>query len=239
MNRKVVSSLLPLLSLFLVLVASCRSMPPMRDTPEAWPDLTPTQVEYVDGDGFDALLENALVNQDPVIVVRTGRDRPDWGPRLNAWIAAWNLNGGSSRKQPRRASAGPDLEPKVRGQAALGRAPIDGESIRELRLLVNGLLDRAEDLATSGASWWVEERARSRRIALLKPYSLRFHMDDEEIIQLVLFHGSYSSYYPRYVQQLTRGSKGGEEKWTRAVECSHCRGSRRRDLLTSSDPEVE
>src|SRR5206468_887030 len=97
--------------------------------------------------------------------VRTGRDRPDWGGRLNAWIAAWNAGG----KGPGRTA---------RGQAPLPGVPgvvLSGEGVRELRLLVDGLMTRVEELAKATSAWWSEERVRSRRVALLRPYNLRFH----------------------------------------------------------------
>jgi hypothetical protein len=221
MSRKVVTCSLALATAAALLaLASCRSLQTLPDpAPGDGPDVTPTRIDYVDSDGFDALLEAALVNQDPVIVVRTGRSQPDWTGRLNAWIAAWNRGG-------RRTA---------RGQAPLGKVPLDGESIRELRLLVGGLLDRIEELAQSGAAWWAEERARKRRVALLEPYSLRFHLDEDDLIQLVFFHGSYASYYPRFVRLWTGNSAGGQGEWSRCVECSHCRkkGQGGIDHLTS------
>ena len=183
----------------------------------ATPDITPTVLDYVDADGFDAVLENALVNQDPVIAVRTGRDRPDWGGRLNAWIAAWN-RGGSNR--PRA----------VRGQAGLANAALDKDTLRELRLLINGLLDRVEEVAQTGSTWWADNRERARRIALLKPYSLRFHMDDEGLIQLVFFHGNYAPYYPRFMQTLTESRVPDVEEWTRGVECSRCSRQQKKEI---------
>jgi hypothetical protein len=205
-------------------LTSCQGVKPIwRDPPRSWPDITPTQIDYVDEDGFDALFETALINQDPVIVVRTGRTQPDWSGRLNAWIAAWNRGAGSSSRKPaRRSEANNRPRPIIRAQAPLPKVALDGDSIRELRLLVGTLLDRIEDLAHTGASWWTEERARSRRVTLLKPYNLRFHMDDEGQIQLVFFHGNYASYYPRFVQLLTRSSTMNETEWSRTVECSHC-----------------
>src|SRR5262245_63007530 len=55
--------------------------------------ITPTRIDYVDTDAFDVLLENALIHQDPAIVIQTAHAKPEWGDRLNAWIAAWNLAG--------------------------------------------------------------------------------------------------------------------------------------------------
>ena len=57
--------------------------------PPAMPDLTPVFVDYTDNDGFDTVFEAALVDQAPVVIVRTENTKPDWEGRLNAWIAAW------------------------------------------------------------------------------------------------------------------------------------------------------
>jgi hypothetical protein len=205
-----------LVALALFAPAGCRTLLQSPDEPVAMPDITPTRLDYIDTDGFDAVLENALVNQDPVVVVRTGRTKPDWDCRLNAWIAAWNR--GSSRPIT------------VRGQVALAAAALDKDAVRQLRLLVNGLLDRAEEVAQAGSTWWIDHRERSRRIALLKPYSLRFHMDDESSIQLVFFHGNYAPYYPRFVQTLTESAGMESGEWTRAVDCSHCSRRKAREV---------
>ncbi|MFO0877137.1 MAG: hypothetical protein U0840_07155 [Gemmataceae bacterium] len=218
---------LPLLCyLGLILLVSCKSLPEAEKPSPDMPDLHPTYLRYVDSDGFDGLLEIALVNQDPVIVVHTGHAQPDWDGRLNAWIAAWNRGGQHGPRKPSRRASGSaedeEVPPRItRGQAAIPR--VDGESIREFRLLVSGLLDRAEEAANNGAAWWVEERARSRRVSLLKPYSLRFHKDEADQIQLVFFHGSYSSYYPRYMQLLMQKQHLEQEEWTRSIECSCCK----------------
>lgn len=216
---------LPLLLIPAVLIlAGCsllRQDNPVDDT--NGPDITPTRMDYVDTDAFDVLLETALVNQDPVILIRTGHAQPDWSGRLNAWIAAWNRSERAHRKRPGlRAEGEPENEPKIRGQIPdLSHLPFDAQSIRELRLLVSGLLDRIEDRAQAGASWWQEERARSRRVSLLRPYNLRFHQDDAKNIQLILFHGQYSSYYPRFMQLLMNGEmKPEDSSWTRSLECS-------------------
>src|SRR5262249_45471656 len=140
----------------------CRSTPetrPHRDPPPA--GIQATVLDFVDTDGFDALFEASLVNQDPVIIVRTENDRPNWPGRLNAWIAAWNRGG------------------KVERQVVRGQIPVpsvDADTLREFRFLVDSLVDHAEEIAKAGASWWHEERLRSRRVALLRPYNLRFHI---------------------------------------------------------------
>lgn len=189
---------------------SCRSRQetrPFRDPPP--PDVLATVIDYVDTDGFDGLFEAALVTQDPVIAIRTDNDKPDWEGRLNAWIAAWNMGG--------------IVEPRViRGQMPLSN--LDGDTLREFRLLVRGVVDRAEEAARAGASWWREERLRSRRVALLKPYNLRFHMGDEGRIHLIFFNGNYAGHYQHFMTALT--DSGEEESWSRTVDCSFCKKMR-------------
>ena len=191
---------------------SCRTPPagrPFREPPP--PGLTPTTLDYTDTDGFDQLFENALVNQDPAILILTGRERPDWGSRLNAWIAAWNM-GGKVGPPPRA----------VRAQAPLPSVTVDGESLREFRLLVDSLLDRVEDIAGRQSAWWAEEKMRSRRVALLRPYNLRFHKDEDNRIQLIFFNGDYKASYAGFMKTMRTGAAGDME-WSRSVECSECR----------------
>jgi hypothetical protein len=195
----------------------CRSLDVSRSDKAVLPDITPTAIEYVDSDAFDRLFEAALVNQDPVIAVNTGRETADWGARLNAWIAAWN-RGGRSRSRTARGQA-----PKV---------VIDGDSIREFRLLVEGLLGRIDELAETGSTWYRDSRERSRRVALLKPYNLRFHKAEDSTIQLIFFHEQYSAYYPRFVQKLMQSDTMPEGAWSRTVECSECQAARRTGRLT-------
>ena len=207
-RSRVVTGLLPVL-LALALGAGCKgpaSRPAVEPPP---PEFQANEIAYVDSEAFDAIFETALVNQDPVIIVGTGFSKPDWGPRLNAWIAAWNMGGNLSGRTSR-------------GQSPIPSLAIDGDSIREFRLLVNGLMDRVDGVAREGSAWWIEERTRSRRVAMLKPYNLRFHLNEEGIIQLVFFNGNYARYYPGYVQKLTRFADEAEPS-TRTVECSLCR----------------
>lgn len=174
---------------------------------EAMPDLTPVWLEYVDTDGFDALLETALVNESPVIIIQTQRTRPDWEGRLNAWIAAWNRSGKARART-------------YRGQLPFAKFPLDADSIGELRKLVDSLLDRIEVAAERNAAWWANERERNLRISLMKPYNLRFHRDGDGPIRLILFHGSYAAYYPQFMRSLMQEPNLAEECWTRTVECS-------------------
>jgi hypothetical protein len=173
--------------------------------------LRPTVIEYVDADGFDSLFESALKNADPVILIQTETAKPDWGARLNAWIAAWNRGGKAAEGAPRTA----------RGQSPLS---INGESIREFRLLVDDLMGKVETLADKGSAWWAEERTRSRRVALLRPYSLRFHQGEDKNIQLIFFHGAYAAQYRDFMATLADGDV--PDGWARTVECSRCKKAR-------------
>src|SRR2546430_407138 len=64
---------LPLaLGVLLAILGGCRNAPgtrPYREPPP--PGVQSTIIDYVDADGFDALFESALTNQDPVIDIRT------------------------------------------------------------------------------------------------------------------------------------------------------------------------
>lgn len=221
MNRTGVCKWLALI-LVPLLALSCKNSPatrPYREPPPS--DLKPTAIDYVDADGFDGLFQTALTNQDPVIVIHTQRSQPDWGARLNAWIAAWS-RGGKVDGQ------------KLRGQVSVPAVTIDGDSIREFRLLVGGLMDRVDDLAKTGSAWWVEEKVRSRRVALLKPYNLRFHLDEGKNIELIFFNGNYARYYPQFMESITKREGGEPEEWSRTFECSRCKRFRQEtDRLTS------
>lgn len=212
MSRRWCVGALPWVGLaVLAWLAGCRGLESNRvEKPITLPDITPSFVDYVDTDAFDRVFESSLVNQDPVVIVRSGSTTADWGSRLNAWIAAWN-QGSKGRGKT------------VRGQAPLPKVVIDGESIRELRLLVNGLLDRIEDVAHSGSTWYRDQRERSRRVALLKPYNLRFHKGEDGTIQLIFFHEMYSAYYPRFLQKLMDSETIPPSEWTRSIECSECK----------------
>lgn len=192
------------------------------DAPVVRP-MTPTVIDYVDADGFDALLENALVNQDGAIIVRTGREQPDWDDRLNAWIAAWNMAG--------RPSDGS----RVRMQAPLAPpVTVNGDSIREFRLLIESLWTRIDDKSRQGVAWLAEEKTRNRRMRLLKPYNLRFHKADDSSIELVFYHGRYAEQYREFV---ARHAGCDSDEWDRSCTCSTCATSAKKApvVLTSWD----
>jgi hypothetical protein len=225
MKRKLFAGLL----LALAALPSCKGTGPGRPYREPPPPgLTPTTIDYADSDAFDALLETALTNRDPAVLVRTAYEKPDWGPRLNAWIAAWN-RGGTVAPPGRAARMQAPLLPGV---------PVDGDSIREFRLLIDDLMDRVEDLAGKGSVWYAEERTRSRRVALLKPYNLRFHVDEDRHIQLIFFNGDYSQFYPQFMSSIAAADADEPARWARTFECSRCkrrRGEANSGRLTGHD----
>jgi hypothetical protein len=179
--------------------------------PPANTNIGPNRIPYVDTDAFDTVFESALIHQDPLIIVQTQETKPEWGPRLNAWIAAWNAGA-----RPPRARRG------VRGQIPTGPVTISGDSVREFRFLIDDLLDRVDSGVRGRSTWWAEERIKSRRIALLQPYNLRFHMDALGQIQLCFFHGAYATQYPDVMALLMPDlvEEDGPAGWVRGVVCS-------------------
>ncbi|HTU17702.1 MAG TPA: hypothetical protein VMG10_06520 [Gemmataceae bacterium] len=82
-----------------------------------------------------------------------------------------------------------------------------------------------DDLAHRGSSWWAEERIQRRRIELLKPYSLRVHLDENQQTQLLFFNGRYARYYQEIMDAMAMRSTEDTEGWSRAETCSHCKGN--------------
>jgi hypothetical protein len=194
--------------------AGCDSVRQARRPPNNPPappaaNLPSTVIDYVDTDGFDVLFEASLVNGDAVIHVRTANEKPDWTGRLNGWIAAWNMGKAADVR-------------RFRGQIPV--ATIDGETLREFRLLVGAVIDRADDASKAGAMWFKEERVRSRRVELLKPYNLRFHVNDDNKISLIFFHGDYARHYSQHVASLTERPEA--DPWRRGLEFSSCKKMR-------------
>ena len=170
------------------------------------PGIRPTRIDYVDTGAFDGLFESALTNQDPAILIQTAERKPDWGGRLNAWIAAWNKGG--------RVQAGP-APGSARGQ--IPSVTVDGDSLRELRMLVDDFIDRVDTRAKERSAWWAEEKVRARRVDLLRPYNLRFHADDAGTIQIIFFNGRYANQYREFMRGV--GADAGED-WDRCITCS-------------------
>lgn len=199
----------------LVGLAGCNIFTPTRPREEPPPpDIQTTAIDYVDSDGFDTLLESALTNQDPVIQIQTGRPKPDWDGRLNGWIAAWNMGG--------------KVAGTVRMQSPLP-VTVDGDSIRELRLLIDDLMGSVEGLARRGTSWWASEAVRRRRVDLLKPYNLRFHVGADDNIQIILFNGQYQDKHRGFVEAIAHPDQDNGVEWSRGYSCSQCKFVKRRD----------
>jgi hypothetical protein len=186
------------------------------------PDVTPTRIAYADTDAFDAVLESALVNQDPVILIQTQNEKPDWGGRLNAWIAAWNRGGRVDTGATYRMQA--PLLPRV-----------DGETVREFRLLIEGLMNRIEDAVRERSAWWAEEKVRERRVELLRPYNLRFHLGEDGFIQVILFNGRYAQYHRRFVRSIADEDPGDD--WERGYTCSRCKYAGRHAARGEAEPQ--
>jgi hypothetical protein len=202
----------------LVIASGCKTPKPApapRDSRPVEPEAV--RLQYVDSEAFDLLLETTLLNAHPVIVVQTDHDKPDWGPRLNAWIAAWN-SGGRVRG------------PRVRGQIpTVPGVVVDGDSIREFRLLIDGLMSRVEESARLGAYWWAEKHMRDRRVALLRPYNLRFHLGADERIQLIFFHGDYAALYGAVTRSLTHPDHDECLEWSHGYCCSLSKGPAKKE----------
>ena len=92
-----------------------------------------------------------------------------------------------------------------------------------VRLLIDDLMKRVDDLALRGSSWWAEERTQRRRIALLKPYSLRFHLDEDKKIRLIFFNGEYSRHYREIMESIALRDPDEAEEWCRDMTCSGCK----------------
>ena len=60
---------------------------------------------------------------------------------------------------------------------------------------------------------------------MLKPYSLRFHLDENQKIQLLFFNGRYARYYHEIMDAMAMSVVEDTEGWSRAVTCSHCKGN--------------
>lgn len=184
---------------------------PYQEPPPA--SVKPTVIAYADTDAFDSLLESALLNREPAILIQTASQKPDWSGRLNAWIAAWNMGGAVAAEEPQR---------RVRMQAPLPTVVVDGDSIREFRLLIDDLMGRVNFLAAEGSSWWKIDKMQKTRVALLKPYNLRFHIDSAKNIQIILFNGQYPAEHRAFVQSIAHPDDRNAEDWARGYSCSQC-----------------
>jgi hypothetical protein len=100
---------------------------------------------------------------------------------------------------------------------------VDGDSIREFRLLIDGLMGRVEESARAGGHWWAERHTRERRVALIRPYSLRFHLGPDGHIQLIFFHGDYAAQHQDVVRTLADPAEEETLAWAPGYCCSLAR----------------
>ena len=192
--------------------STARRTRPAQDPPP--PGIRPTVIDYVDRDGFDELLQSALENEDPVILIQTDTEKADWGPRLNAWLAAWNMGG--------------KVERKARGQSPV---TVNAGTIREFRLLIDDLMGQVEKAARAGSAWFSNERMLRHRVELLRPYNVRFHMNKDRHIQIIFFNGRYSQYHRDFVRATVRPDDEVPDEWVRSLELlavPPCTGSGRK-----------
>lgn len=222
MPRATLTTALQLTVLVIVACSTPKVTRPYKEQPP--PSIQPTVLIYADSDAFDSLLESSLLNRDPAILIQTASQKPDWGPRLNAWIAAWNMGGPVVAKEPLAV---------MRMQAPLPSVVINGDSIHEFRLLIDDLMGRVNGLASNGSAWWKIDSVQRSRVALLKPYNLRFHIDSAKNIQLILFNGQYPSQHRAFVHATANPDEEGYEEWARTYSCSRCRENTR----AGADPQ--
>jgi hypothetical protein len=101
---------------------------------------------------------------------------------------------------------------------------------------MDDFMDRVDQLAKETSAWWTEEKVRSRRITLLKPYNLRFNKDEDKSIQLIFFNGRYAERYGEWMRTVAHTESDGEaQTWARVVTCSRCKPRRDRDAQKTDD----
>lgn len=170
------------------------------------------RIDYAESEGFDLQFETALVNRQPAITIQTEFTKPEWGMRLNNWIAAWN----AGHRNGFRARGQLPVSPSI---------VVDGDSIREFRFLVDDLMSRVDETAKLGGLWWAEKNMRERRIALLKPYNLRFHLDAENRIQLIFCHSDYAAQHKEIVRSIADPEGNESLEWFSGYRCSRSRSA--------------
>ena len=147
-----------------------------------------TVVEYIDSEAFDGLLEAAINRQDSIIVVQTASTKPDWQGRLNAWIAAWNEGGRVQKNEGLLLSAVQIAKVSFAANAStVSVIELPPDTAKETRKLIQGEIDRIERLARDGVGWWKDEKKKSKRIDLLKPYLFIFEKDAANNYQIIFF----------------------------------------------------
>ena len=99
---------------------------------------------------------------------------------------------------------------------------VDGDSIREFRLLVNSLMNRVDDVARqarTGLSRNAPFRGAWRCSSLTICNS---SWTSRARSNLVFFHGDYARYYPGFMRKLKHTDEE-IESWSRTFDCAQCK----------------
>ncbi|MEM8913759.1 MAG: hypothetical protein AAGC97_18515 [Planctomycetota bacterium] len=160
-------------------VASPVSKRPLRRPPPK--DFPPHQIRFSDSDGFDMMLETALMRKQPSIVIETDAKTPDEiDDRVQAWVSAW-MDGG-------------ELDvPNSKGLGATQAILLGLEVANSAEF--NEFMDHAQQRAAKVAAWYNDRKTKEKRVALLKPYVLAFESRQQDgPIRIRLYNGLYEPF---------------------------------------------
>jgi hypothetical protein len=167
-----------------------------RGSTQSHPNATPltkeerknaTVIEYEDSDAFDGLLEAAITRPDQVILVQTKNSSPDWQGRLNAWIAAWNEGGKVKKGDNLFYKTVRILQRKKEPNTSEVSVKVPDNTATEIRSFVEGQMDRIERLGRETVDWWKDNRKKTHRVELLKPYQFIFEKGSDGYYQIIFY----------------------------------------------------
>ena len=170
--------LLPLLAFGFV---GCQASEKLREyQPPPPPNFVCKELPFDDSDAFDAALKLHLSNGAPVVRVLLDSPRPDWPPRLVAWLDAYRAGG---KVRP----------PSGKGVAALAWLGALSGSPTEARQLLESSLDRIAVAGAAVARQVARAQDQAERTALLAGYVLDADQDAARggLFTLVLYNGRY------------------------------------------------
>lgn len=182
MAQRCRSWLIALVLFSLPVAPGCRA-PERAWCPPPPADFRGRDIRFEDAPAFDALLGNYLTNGTPVIRILLDTPKPDWSPRLVAWMDAYAAGGKV------RPAAGKGALSSLLWLASSASSP------NEARQLLENLLDRIENKATAATDAWSRAAERKRRTALLQPYLLDAECDPDNHgnYVIVLYSGAWKS----------------------------------------------
>ncbi len=188
------ASRLLVVPVLLILAVGCHSFPPWSligepsraersyqpPPPPGYPWL---DVPYSDSEAFDTLLDCYLQAGKPAIRIVLDTKEPDWLPRMNAWLKAYQAGG-----QVRQPTGKGGLD-SLLWLAGMAQTPSDA------RQLLETAFDHLETYVKAGLAWWNDEQQRRRRIDLLKPYNLDAVRESRrgDKYSILLCNGRYES----------------------------------------------